>query len=322
MLPTHKDGVWQALFEPSYTLIGSAGVNELRAGLALKVARSSNKTLSVDREDPSASLGWRRQSDVGEFGVSAKYDEVATRATETDATGQILIDSTRASRALSASWNKALSERGTLSADGAYERVSYNGGTYINYSTQSGNLNLSYALSEHSTSFLKVSGIKYFPDGGGPSSRLANAMLGVNWKMEYLDLTVQVGQSKRSGESTGSQGAVAMQYTGQRTQLALNADRKVSPSGLGGFVKADQVRGSWSQTLSENSRTGINIGWLKNRSITDDVSRTTEVWLLRDLNSFWGIRTYYLHRTRDSGGIGSAASNMLGIACIYTHSNF
>lgn len=322
MLPTYKRGVWRALLDPSYTLIRSAGVNELRAGLALKIARSSNKTQSVDREDPSVFLGWRRQSDVGEFGVSAKYDEVATRATETDATGQTLVDSTRASRTISASWSKALSERSTLSADGAFEGVSYDSGTYIDYSSQSGSLNLNYILSEHSTSFLKVSGVKHIPDAGGSSSRLANAMVGLNWKTEYLDLTAQVGQFKRSGNNIGSQGSVAVKYAGQRTQLDLNVDRKISPGGLGGFVKTDHASGSWSYATSENSRTGINVGWLKNHSITDDVSRTTEVWWQHDLSLFWRVRTHYLHKTRDAVGVGSATSNIIGLSLAYARSNF
>lgn len=322
MSPTQKDGLWRALFEPGYTLIGQSGANELKAGLSLKIARSSNKTQSVDREDPGIFMGWQRQSEMGEFGISAKYDEVATRSTETDATNLILIDGTRASRAVSANWSKSLSERSTLSVDGTNEDVSYDSGAYVNYTTQSGNLNFNYALSEHSASFLMLSGVKYRPDGDSPSSRFASATLGLNWKIESLDLTVQVGQSKRTGSNTALQGALAVRHTGQRTQLALDADRRTSSSGLGGFIKTDQVKGSWSYALSDNSRTGINMGWLKNRSITDDVSRTTDIWMQRDLTSFWGVRTYYLRKTRDADGIGSATSDMLGVALIYNHSNF
>lgn len=322
MSPTYPGGVWRALLEPSYTLMGSVGANELKAGLTLQMARSSNQTLSHNRDDPSVFFDWSRQSNAGEFGISSRYAEIATRDAGIDATGLVPTASTRASSTMSGRWSKALSERSTLSADGAYEGVSYKGGSYINYATRSGGLKLSYAVSERSTPFLSVSGTNYVPVGGGPSSRIANTTLGFNWKAEYIDWTMQVGNTKRSGGNTDLQGALAVQYTGQQAQLGLNADRRVSSSGLGGFVAADQVNGSWSYVLSEHSRTGINIGWRKNRSLTDDVSRNTDVWLQRDLNSFWVLRTHYLHRIREGGGVGGASSNTLGLSFVYTRSGF
>lgn len=323
MSSAYPGSVWRALFEPSYTLIGRMGADELKAGLALQIARSSNKTLSQDRDGPSAFLDWLRQSDVGEFGISSRYAEIATRDAGIDATGLVPVDSTRASSNLSGSWSKELSERSTLSVHGSYEDISYKGGTYTNYVTQSGGLRYSYAWSESSTPFLMVSGEKYEPAGGGPTSRLANATLGLNWKAEYVDLTVQMGQSRSSGGNTDLQGAFAAQYTGQRNQLALNADRQVSSSGLGGFVKADHMRGSWSYALSEHSNTGIDLDWRKNRSITTNNIRTTAgAWLQRNLNSLWGVRTYYRRSIIAGDATNGASSNMLGLSLVYTHSDF
>lgn len=326
MSPTNRDGIWRALFEPSYTLTGTNGADELRAGLALQVARSSNKNLSVDREDPSVFLDWRRRSDTGELGISTKYDEVATRATEADATGLVSADSTRASRALSAIWSKATSERSMLSINAAYTGVSYKGaGAYENYATLSAGMNFSYDWSESIAPFLNISNVNQSPAGGGPSSRRTNTMLGLNWKVsERLDCTMQAGKSKGGGTggNEDSQYVAGVRYAGMRTQLALNADRQASASGLGGFVTADQVNGSWVFDLNEHSRTGVNIRWRKNRSITDDISTTMDVWLQRDLNSLWGVRTRYMRRTREGGGIGGAASDLLGLSLVYTHSGF
>jgi hypothetical protein len=307
-------------------LVGRTGANELKAGLALLIARSSNKTLSQNREDPNVFLDWRRQSDAGEFGLSAKYDEVATRIAEIDNTGPGFADSTRASRTMSGSWSKALSERSTLSADGSYEGVSYKGGTYIDYSTRSGDMMFSYAWSERSTPFVKISYADYEPAGGNLLSRFANvinATLGWNWKVsDYLEGTLQAVESKVSDAKMGTQGMASVQYTGQRTGLVLNAGRQVSPSGLGGFVTVDQAKGSWSYALNERSKTGIDLGWQNNHFVTDIINRTTGAWLQHDLNSFWGARTYYLHRIIEQGGVGGASSNILGIALVYTHPDF
>jgi hypothetical protein len=327
MSPTYRGDVWRALLEPSYTLMGRVGANELQAGLALQIARSSNQTLSQDREDPRVFLDWRRQSDAGEFGMSAKYDEVATRTAEIDNTGPGFADSTRASRTMSGSWNKALSERSTLTADGAYSDVSYKGGalggTFVDYATRSGDMMFSYAWSERSAPFLKMSYADYEPTSGNPLSRSASAILGWNWKVsDYLEGTLQVGKSKVSDTKMGSQGTAAVQYTGQRTGLVLNAGRQVSPSGLGGFVTVDQANGNWSYALNERSKTGIDLGWQNNHFVTDIINRTAGAWLQHDLNSFWGARTYYQHRIIEQGGVGRAFSNILGITLVYTHADF
>lgn len=323
MVPVNQIGIRRYLFEPSYTIKRAGGANELNAGIALQIARSSNQALSQNREDPSVFLDWRRQSDTGEFGLSARYNEVSTRVAEIDNTVPGFVDSTRASRTMSGSWSKSLSERSTLSADGSYEDVFYKGGTYVDYATQSGGLKYSYAWSDRSTPFLGVSNVKYVPDGGGTSSRLTDAVLGWNWKTsDYLEGTLQVGKSRESNAMMSKHGAASVQYTGRRTQLALNADRHTSPGGMGGFVTTDQVNGRWSYDLSEYSRTGINAGWRKNRTITDDVSRSTDAWWQRDLNPFWMVRAHCLHRIREGGVAGGASSNILGLSLIYTYSDF
>ena len=325
MIPAYRDdGVWRFLFEPSYTLMGRVGASELKAGLALQIARSSNQTLSQDRENPSVFLDWRQRSDTGELGLTAKYDEVATRAAETDNVGVSFSDGRRASRTISASWSKALSERSTLSADGAYSDVSYTSGTFVDYVTRSGGMMFSYAWSERSTPFLRMSYSDTESAGNLPLTRFANAILGWDWKFsDYLEGTLQAGGSKISGARIGTQAAAGVKYTGQKTQLALNADRQISPSGLGGFVTADRVKGSWSYALSEHSNAGIDLEWRKSLSIaTNNINTASGVWLQRDLNSFWRMRMNYLHSTREGGTAGVASSNILGITLIYSHTDF
>ena len=119
----------------------------------------------------------------------------------------------------------------------------------------------------------------------------------------------------------GTQGAVAVQYTGRRIGWALNAGRQVSPSGFGGFITVDQVQGNWSYALSERSKTGIDLGWQKNYLSTANATTTAGAWLQHDINSFWGTRMYYLHKFSKQDGI-SANSNILGVALTYTPADF
>jgi len=320
---TYPGSVRRAMFEPSYTAMGRVGESELKAGLALQIARSSNQSLSQNLDSPSAFFDWSHQSEINEFGISTKYAEIATRDAGVDGTGQVPLDSTRASRALSGRWNRSLSERTILSADGAYETITYSGGSFTDYSTQSGGLKVSYALSETGTSFFRLSGNKYVPNDGGPSSNLATVSLGFGRKVEHMDLNMQLGKSRRSGGNSDLQGAVAMTYTGERTQLTLNADRTITTSGLGDFVKVDQLKGGWSYALSERSNIGVDLQGLKNYSVTINNIRTMAgIWLQHELNPSWQVRTYYQHNILRGSGVSSASSNIVGISLSYAYSNF
>ena len=323
MVPAYRTGVWQSIFAPGYTLRRLGETYELNAGVALQVVRSSNKALIQNRNDPSAFVGWNRQIDTGQFGISAKYDETSTLASEIDNTGPRLVDSTRASRKMSGSWNQKLSERSTLSAEGAYEGVSYSSDAYINYSTRSGNMMYQYDWSERSKPYVKISYADYEPANGNSLSHYANVALGLKWEAaEHLESTLQVSKSSVSDAGIGTQGLVSVQYTGQRTGLALNASRQVSATGRGGFVTVDQANGSWNYALNELNRFGIDLGRQRNHYVNEVTYRTAGAWLQHDINSFWGARTYYLHRNSYQAGIGEAYSDTLGVVFTYTHSDF
>jgi len=323
MDPAYQTGIWRSVLAPSYVLKRMGGVNALNAGVALQIARSSNKSLSQDRNDPNAFLDWNRQSDTGNFGISAKYTETSTRISEVSNSGPQLADSTRVSRTMSGSWNKAVSERSTFSANGTYEGVSYASGAYTNYATRSGNMMYQYDLSERNKPYINILYSDYEPEDGSLASHNANVAFGLNWQAtENLGGTVQVGKSKVSGTGMGTQGMASVQYAGQRTGLALNMSRQVSASGLGGFVTVDQANGNWTYDLNELNKFGINLRWQRNHYVDEAINSNTGVWLQHDINSFWGARTYYLHRSSHQAGFGSAASDTLGISLVYTKADF
>lgn len=317
MSPAYPGSAWRTLFVPNYTLKGSSGANELKAGVSLQMMRSSNSRLIKNSDNPTAFLDWSRQSNVGELGISSKYTKVSTRDYVDDTTGVVPAESTRTSGSIIGRWSRALNERNTLSVNAAYEDVSYTGSSLTSYATQSGSMQFSHNLDERITPFLMVSGYEYMPVGGGPSSHLVSGMLGLKWKAQYLDWTLQAGRSK-----LGLQRTAGLQYAGQRTLLSLKADRQVSPSGLGGAVITDQAQGNYSYELSGNSKIGIIATWRKNLSITNDVNRSTDLWLQRELNPFWRVRAHYTHKTREGGMVNGASTNTMGISLTYTHPGF
>jgi len=322
--PSYPGSVWRAFVEPSYALAGKIGISELKAGLSLQMERSSNQALSQNLDGPNAFIDWLHQSERNEFGIISRYAEIATRDSGIDATGVVPITSTRASSNISGRWKRELSERGSLSADGAYESVSYDGGGYTNYATGAGGMKLSYSFSELSRTSLKVSGVKYVPENDRPSRRLDNAILGLEWKVsDYLEGNLEAGISKTSGVKMRKVGAIGMRYTGQQTQLTLGADRSFIPSGQGRFVLVEQLRGEWSYDLSERSKIGIDSEWQKNKSIrVNNIRTSASVWLQRNLNPSWVARMNYLHTIIQGGMVAGASSNTIRISFIYTDSNF
>lgn len=322
--PNNPRSAWRYLFEPGYNLAGRLGENEMKTGLALQIARSSNETLIHRRESPSAFIDWLRNSNAGEFGITARYAEISTRDAGFDVTAQVPVDSTRSARNLSGRWNKALSERSTLSVDGSYENVSYTGGIFVDYITRSENMIFSYDLSERNTPFLKFSHIGYEPTADHSLSSFSNTLF-VGWNRKFSDYVegmLQVGRSKFSDDRLVTQGAATIRYAGQRTGLGLSAERLVSPSGLGGFVTVEHISANLNYALSESSKTGIDLGWRETQFDTNNINRTASMWLQHDLNPFWELRTYYLRRTFEQVGADVASSNLLGLSLVYTHNDF
>lgn len=323
--PTNQTRARKLLIEPDYALARTDGIDELKAGLAFQIVRSSNQAVSLNREDPRAFFNWRHQGSVGELGISAKYEEMATRATEMDSTGLTTVDGTRTSRTTAASWSKALSERSTLSADGAYSSVFYKNGTNVDYITRSGGLKFTHELSEGIAPFINISYVDQKLAGSVSPSRRVNAILGLNWNTtERLNITMHAGRSRSNTANSAStnQYGLAVQYTGQLTGFSLKADRQTSPSGLGGFITSDQLSGRLSHDFSERNKAGIDMSWRKNRSLTNDINRNMEAWFQHDLTAFWLIRAHCMRRVREVEGMGRASSNLIGASLTYRSPSF
>jgi hypothetical protein len=321
--PAYPGGTWFGLLSPGYSLTGNVGANEINTGLAYRIARYSNKTVSPDRDNPSIFLDWKRQSDADEFGISTNYHESSARIAEVNNIGPGFVDSNVYYRIISGSWKRTLSERSTLLAGSSYESVSYNGGTYVNYVTRTGDMMFKYDWNERSAPFVKLSYVDYLPANNDQLNRLAIAMLGWNWiVLDYLDGDLQAGESKVSDVPMDAQFEATLRYKGQRTEINVNASHLTALSGLSGFITADQVIGRWNYALSELDKSGIDLGWRKNHYVNAITNITASAWLQHDFNSIWYARTYYLHKISEQAGVGTAFSNVLGITLVYTSAGF
>lgn len=320
------EGISRSIVTPAYKITGALGAGQLQSGVALHIVRTSNKTLSQDRNDPSVFLNWLLQGETGELGIGARYAEVSTRSTAFDGLNPSFVDGTREARTVSANWKKLLSERSTLDVNGGYTSTSYRGGgALVDYATQASGLKYSYTWSEFSTPFLSMTYNDYTPAGNGLVTRRYGTMLGLIWKAsDQLDGTVQAGLSRSDspGSSGSTQGGMTLRYTEQKNRFTFNANRQATASGLGGFATADQINGNWSYDINELNTTGIDLGWRRSILVTGTYFRTAGVWLQRELGSSWGARMYFNRRISGGDTINDAFSNIIGISLSYTAPDF
>ena len=319
--PGVSTGVWLSTVRPGYTLNRTDGDNEIKAVAKLTAVESSNTALSVDRTDPSVALNWLRKNDTGEYGITTKYEQIATR-TAVDTTSQFSADTTQTLRTLSANLSKAFSEKDTLTANGSYIGSAYNGGGFTNYSTQTAKLNYSHSLNENVTPSLSLAYTEMIFTANEPTEHTINPMLAVEWKIsQRLDSTLRVGDSLSIIGNT-PQFSTLLNYTGEQTNLTFKADYMTTPSGLGSFLTTGRVNGMVTHGLSEQNSLGLNLGWNKNFTITNDSYGTIDTWLQHQFNVFWTVKTHFTHNIHEGVGLGSASSNIIGVSLNYTGSEF
>ncbi|VVC83667.1 hypothetical protein [Sideroxydans sp. CL21] len=325
---------WRSTVNPNYMLTNVSGADQLKAGIDLLLIHSSNTSIIADGGFPTATLGWNRQGDKSKFDVTTSYNVASTMTAMPSTTGLVSANSTSTTRNLSAVWNRELSERTTLTLNGAYTYTNFSGGGnnigLTDFVVQTSGVKINYVLNEHSATFLNFSYVDYVPTGGGPNSRIYNSLLGLIWSAsERLDWTLQAGPSRLENSSsvagntttatTSLQGGMTMNYKGQLSNLVLNANRQSTPSGLGSIILTEQVSGSLSYDLSERSKTGLDLGWSKYDELTVSFFRTASVWLHHDLSTSWGLKAYINHNTSVWGGLNPAKSNMIGLSIAYTN---
>lgn len=322
--PNNPVAVWRGLIEPNYTLRGSDGRDELKTTLGLQLSRSTNEDVSPKRSNPSATIEWLRQHELGELGISSKYAEVAVRDVKLDALTPPPVGSTRVSRNITGKLSKSFSELSTILLEGAYEGVSYTGGGLVDYSTRTENMTYNYTWSEDNKPFLQLTHVDYMPEGGtAPSSFTNTILIGSRWRFsDKVSGDFQVGKSKVSVLDVSNQAGMSVQYTGERAQFSLKLNRQVSPSGQGGFITVAQYNASSSYAWSENSNFGLDVGWQKNQSTFESNNSSSNLWIQRSLSHAWGIKAYYRNIVASGELIETAFANIVGITLDYTNIDF
>jgi hypothetical protein len=325
MLPDSlADNIWMAVVTPGYNLLWSDGRNAFTLDASLRLQRPSEQGVVFNREDPSLSLNWQRNTELTQLSLTGSYLEASTRLTELEDTGQIFADATRRNKSLNAAVARALSERAVFGIDATYSRsefVPVDGGSAQPQNLQSfesATLGLShgYEISDSLELLFQASIAQVEPLDAIEGSQFAGGSdfqslgVGVDWEINDLfgfqatiaQVWVELDNSPRA--EADYNGELALTYASERFQWDLTAGRTTAPSGIGGFLENNSVQFSLEHQLSERSRWGASASWRENsggvRGLNNSFG-TGALWVAGDLSERWSVRAAYTYREQDGG---------------------
>ena len=342
-LSQQKQGVWRYTTIPRYSISAVDDKSRWFSDLALTLQRSSNKNLSVDREDPNLNLGWQRELEKGAFSITAGYDKRSSRFAQFNTNALLDVDGTSVSRTLAANFNHSLSEKLKLSLGANYTKTTFTDSSFISSTSKTINGTISYDLKEKISPFVQLSLTDFKPEGDlSQQSTSKNFSVGSTMLLTpHLTFVPSIGVNSISTSGTnngfgfndGGSGAIGsnegsgwisnntLSYLSEKNTMQASLSRSVSPGGLGALQKSDTFGLGYTRELSEVSRAGIDFNISKNQS--DFASETAQLtgFYSYYISQAWQARLVAGHRSQKQNEF-SAKNNNIGISFIYNIPQF
>ena len=323
MSSIEKQSIWRYTATPRYSVATVVDRNRWYSDVSLRLERSSDKKLSVDREDPNVVVGWERDTERDRFSLIGRYNKTSTRITEFDGTGLIVNDASSSTRSVAANWSRLLTERLNFSLGGQYLKTSYSGGNFTDYSTKSLNSTLTYDFNERVKPFIQVALTDFNPDGQGRrNTKSQNYLVGAHVDISSkFNVRASAGINHLSTAGNGRIANTSFNYLGERYSLRGSLERSVSASSIGNFQESDRLSLGYNYDLSDRSRLGADFSWRKNNSLNDSETKQLSGFYSRDLTEFWQMKLLLQTRNLKSAN-RSANGNVAGITFTYNIPEF
>ena len=314
---------------PRYSISSEQGANEWFSNASLNFVRSSDQSISQDRNDPSLSLGWKRNYETGEFAITGRLNDQSTRVSELSDSGIVNGDNTKKSRTLSVSWQNSLNERTSLGLSSSGSNVKFEGPVttgLVNYRNESSNGKLSYSLNEQVETFTQFSYSRYMPEGNNLDSQTKSIDFGLSWVVsEKMNLSLSIGANEvKTGTKTtpkSRQASFSSQYTTLRSSTSLNFSSGLLPSSTGSVNESNQIAIGWRYSLKPRDNISLNYSW--NQNVTLNKLETTQFSInyTRELNLTWDFRLSAKNKVRDDK-LTNVSSHSIMASVIYKLADF
>ncbi|MGZ8271324.1 MAG: hypothetical protein ACXW1T_08950 [Methylophilus sp.] len=331
MVEDNEESVTLYKFLPRFTFIARDELNTYRVNGGLLAQRSSNSTVSEDRDDPNLGLFWNRDFDKGSFSLSTDYAKSSTRTTELTQSGLVFSDGSAVARSYNANLSYTISDKLNSVSGVGYRQTRYSASTLSDYSSRFFNTRLNYLYSEKLSPFVAYS-INSYQNDGSTTSVIANNS-GNSISQDYsvgfvYQVNPRLNFDAAAGvnhiNSLGSQwvGSTGLNWSiDDNSTLNTKLAREVSASGLGGFQKSDRFSARYVRQLNQKDSIGTDATWVKNRSINQSESQELGAWYSRNLSENWDFRTHASYRNLQNSNL-DANGYIVGISFEYNKPNF
>jgi hypothetical protein len=319
----NAQSIWRYSLVPRYTISAANELNRWYSNVSVNIQRSSDKNLSIDRQDPTASLGWERELEKGRFNLSSSYSRTSTRVTQLQESGLVFNDGSSTTKSINAGWNRSLTERINWSLSGALSKTSFTGGGgFSQFNSKSLNSLLSYEVSDRLKPFINLGYTTYNSDESAQGFQKSQTYTGgASYQFNpKLSSSFSAGITRLS-TGVAKVGEISVSYTGEQYQLIGTYSRNVTPSGVGGFQNADNISLNYGYTLSEKSNIGTSFNWRKNNSLNDVESKQISAFYSLSLTDYWLMRLSL--QMREIKSINQSANGeVFGISFVYNTPEF
>ena len=328
-----EQSINHVILVPNYSIRVNQGTEQWFAVASLHLEQSSDQTISQNRNDPSINLGWTHDYETGQFGVTALLNDQSTRVSEFTDSGLLSYDNTRKTRSLSVNWLNNLSDRTSLTLNGAVTNVKFDGLNttgLINYRNESVNATLNYTLSEQTEIFTQLSFSRFKPeDTNSFNSETSGFNLGFTWNVnEKFNMTSSAGASETKSENNNQisnqqnwQAMLSMQYATFRSNSHLRLSRSQSPGSTGSINEINQIAAGWLYNLSDEDEIAFDISWGQNLSLNKTETKSLTAKYTRHISLLWDFSLSATHRNRDDG-LFSVSNNSAMASIIYNIPEF
>jgi hypothetical protein len=320
---SNEQSVWRYTALPTYTASLSDDIDRWFTTASLSLQRSSDSAISESRQDPSLVAGWEHQFEKSLINVTAEYIKTSSRLNEFITNSVVDRDGSAATKSISASWSRSMTERLNLSLAGQYLQTDYSGSGFSNYKTKSISSSLSYELNEKVSPFVQVGVSELNSAANGAQARVSHSYL-VGAKAELrpkLNMATSLGLNHRKDTGNGLVANMTMTYLDDRYNVQGSLSRNVSPSGLGQFQVTNNLAFKYVYLLSDKENVGSDFSWSSNGSSGGNETVQISAWYSKEISEAWQMKLN-LNLKELNNDSQSANASIFGVSFIYNSPAF
>jgi hypothetical protein len=338
--------VWGNWFSPGMTFSGSTENLEISGRTAAEFVRYyGGQDRSFTNFYFPLSAKYRGERD--RWTVDGGLTRDNTLMAELQTTGVVLAFTQRNLWTASPTWTHNLTERTALIAGYQFADATYENGIrlgLVDYQTNGGNAGISYQIADKSRVQLTGIATLFQAPQRNLESKIFGGQVSLNHdfsetfslKLEagprFINNVVQSGSQSLSDHSLVWVGNATIRKQLERTTIAIDASREITPSGFGLLLETNRIGMTIGQQLTENLSASITGQALAASSAATAGSVTSfpksryfsvQPKLSWKINDWWGAEAWYSYAQRDVDSLSvTAMANIVSVSSTYTPAKF